>query len=125
MVSIPVTLAHGLKIGEVLVKNIEIGELTVKDLIDAGTEAERVIEGGGQFRLATSPAMAGMHMLRRQVKSVGQGQGAIPGPLTLEQLLSLDTEDFFTLQQAAARLDQAVYGVVEEATTRGRGDPAP
>lgn len=121
MARIPITLAHGLKIGEVLVKNIEIGELTVKDLIDAGTEAERVIEGGGQFRLATSPAMAGMHMLRRQVKCVG----TLPGPLTLEQLLSLETEDFFMLQQAAARLDQAAYGVVEEATTRGRGDPAP
>lgn len=122
MAEVNVTLAHGLKVGDDVVKDIVLGELTVADIIRAGEEGEKMIDHGGKFHLVQSPTLAGVAMLRLQVRKIG-GE---PGPMTMDQILALDTEDFFKLQGAAEALDSAqAEAVVEAASNRGRGAPAP
>lgn len=121
MAETTVTLKNGLKIGEVVHTEAVLREPTVADLIDAGTEAEQVVEMGGEAHLVRSPTVAGLLLLGRQVVRIG----AHPGPLTKGELIRLDTDDFLMLQAAADQLDAAASKrLAARIESRGRSDPA-
>ncbi len=116
-----VSLVHGLKIGETVHKEAVLRAPKVADLIEAGAQAERVVEINGEAHLARSPTLAGLLLLGRQVVRIGDH----PGPLGRVELLKLETEDFLLLQQAAEDLDSATAKrMAESLAQRGRSDPA-
>jgi phage FluMu protein gp41 len=116
-----ITLRQGLKIGDVVHTEAVLREPTVEDLIEAGMQAERVVEMGGEAHLVRSPTLAGLLLLGRQIVRIGDHKG----PLGRAELLRLDTDDFVDLQQAADRLDAAsAKRAAKGLDTRGRSDPA-
>ncbi|MEW4983067.1 MAG: phage tail assembly protein [Cycloclasticus sp.] len=120
---VEVPLEHGLKLGEAILKVATLRESTAGDVIEAQEEAEKLImvpdeNGQLQPQLVPSPTMVGVHVLRRQIKSIDD----VSGPLSLEQLKTLHPEDLNALQNMANKLDQAAEVVAEAIETRGRSD---
>lgn len=106
---------------EILHREAVLRELTTGDLVNAATEAEKVVLGDdGEYHLVQSPTLAGLHMLRRQIVRIGD----IEGPFEVGELLKLATPDFQALQAAADRLDAAAVQTLGETAGRGRDDPA-
>lgn len=96
-------------------------ELTPGDLINAGSDAEKVIRGDdGGYHLVQSPTLIGLHMLRRQIVRIGD----IEGPMEVADLLRLAMQDFDALQNAADNLDAAALKAMQTADERGRSEAA-
>lgn len=113
-----VTLTKGWKVGDTVHTVVELGELTAGDIIDAGTAAERVVFApGAGWVLVQSPTLAGIEMLARQIRRIGDLADL---PVTIDMLRKLDPDDLEDLQDAAAGLSQARVKTTE---ARGRGDP--
>jgi len=103
-------LRKGLKVGDTIHKECEIREAAGADIIDGSTEAEELRLTPGGWALVSSPALAEMHILRRQIVRIGDHEG----PLTLaelktsgEALKSATREDLARLPPVAEALDRA------------------
>ncbi|MEW5727719.1 MAG: hypothetical protein AB1918_07830 [Pseudomonadota bacterium] len=130
MATITITLPKGLKTlrhvqgaEAVEVRHTEavLRELTTGDMIAAAEAAEKCVLGDdGAYHLVQSPGRAGIELLCRQVVRIGE----VEGPLTLDELLKLEREDFVFLQAMASQLDNAGAEAMRGATERGRDHPA-
>lgn len=121
---LPVTLIHGLKIGETECKDVVLREASAGDVLDAQEAAERLMmvpnsDGGFEPMLVVSPSRVGVEVLRRQIVSIGD----LSGPLDLKLMHRLHPEDLNRLLAKSEQLDGAAVAQTQEgATQRGRGD---
>jgi phage FluMu protein gp41 len=124
-------LKHGLTLGEGAEvktrKHVTLRAPTAGDVIEAQEESEKLVyaadaAGNVQPTLVTSPALTGIHVLRRQLVKLDD----IHGPLDLSLLKKLHIEDFELIQAKAQELDaassQAARTASREVTQRGRND---
>lgn len=126
MATVPVTLTHGLKIGEDTLKDAVLREPTAGDIIEAQEEAEKLVytveDNGNRIvpTLVASPTMVGVHVLRRQIVKIGN----LSGPIELDMIKRLHPEDFGLLQAKADELDAATSAEIasREVAQRGRTD---
>lgn len=121
MATTTITLKHGLKLGEVPQLEAVLRQTDAGIVIDACSEAERLVLTDDGWQLVQSPTMVGAHSLRRQIVRIGE----IKGPLELSQLKLLHPEDFTALQAAAQALDSAALGAALKGVAQaGRGHAA-
>lgn len=124
-------LKHGLTLGEGgeqrTRKRIKLRAPTAGDVIEAQEESEKLVyatdaQGNVVPALVTSPALTGIHVLRRQIVRLDD----VHGPLDLVLLKKLHIEDFELIQAKAQELDaasgQAARTASREVTQRGRND---
>jgi len=118
MNKVSVLLVKGYKISDEVFKNAVIRSITAGDIIDSQVEAERLMQTEDGPELVTSPTLAGVHMLRRQILSIG----SVKGPLSIEEIKRLDPVDFNLLQVKAEELESASTKklIAEESVQRGR-----
>ncbi len=124
MSEVTVTLIHGYKVGNDILKETVIRPYTTADLIDAEEESEKLIAapmpcGGIEHKLVLSPALYGMNIFRRQVVRIGDADG----PFSINELKKkLHRDDFTLLQQKVDELDQAslAKSASRAVTQRGR-----
>lgn len=119
-------LGDGIMVGGTAYRNVVLKELTAGELIDAKLASEELrlvpvsLDEYGHTisepQLVVSPMKMAIETLRRQVVSIGK----ISGPLELDMLRKLSTEDFNLLLAGAEQLDQAAS--LEVAQKRGRSD---
>lgn len=115
--TVTVTLTHGIKVGDDILRDAVLRELTAGDLIDAQFEAERLVETKDGPQLVVSAVAMGLAVLRRQVVSVGD----LKGPLSISDLKKLSTADLGTLQHAADQFDAVFIGQLAGGAVAGRG----
>lgn len=97
-----ITLTDGIKVGEIIHKDVEFRDLTAGDILEANEEAERVVQlNDGTVSVATSAARLGMELLRRRITRFGE----IKIPLSLTELLKISEADLEALQDAVSELD--------------------
>lgn len=113
MANTVIPLRNGLKVGDATHKEAEIREVGAADVIDGSAEAEQLKLTPGGWALVSSPALAEMHILRRQILRVGDHKG----PLTLAELKQLSGHDLNLIRGAAEALDAAA---LQEVGERGR-----
>jgi len=107
MATLTIPLRDGLRVGEETHREAELREGTVADLIDATSEAERLVQTPeGEYQLVPSATLLGLHVLRRQIVRIG----GHAGPLTVGELRKLSAADLNALQAAALRLEAASLG---------------
>ncbi|HEY9200770.1 MAG TPA: phage tail assembly protein [Gammaproteobacteria bacterium] len=118
MAEINVLLINGYKLGDAVIKDVVIRDITAGDIIESQIEAERLVQTEDGPELVTSPTLAGVHMLRRQIVSIGD----IQGPISLHEIKRLDPVDFNLLQAKASELESACMKKAsgEAAVQRGR-----
>jgi len=118
MAIIDVPLIVGYKIGEDLLYDAKIRDITAGDIIESQVNAERLMQTENGPELVTSPTLAGVHMLRRQIVSIGN----VNGPLSLDEIYRLDPLDYNLLQSKAEELETAAMKKItaEENAQRGR-----
>lgn len=120
---ITVPLIHGLKIGEIVCKDVVLREATAGDVLDAQEAAERLMmvptQNGVEPMLVVSPSRVGVEVLRRQIVSIGD----VSGPLDLKLMHKLHPEDLNLLLAKSEQLDGAAVAQTQEGVAqRGRGD---
>ena len=122
MTRMTVELIDGLKVGEQTHIEVELGDITAGDIIDANQEAEQVrvvmVDGKPEATVIISPNLSAAHVLRRQIKKIGD----IDGPIAYEVIRKLSSGDFELL---LAKADQIAAAVAKEVARRGRGDARP
>jgi len=119
----PKELKHGLRLtlknGDdermEIYKTFEMREPTAGDVIDASEESEKLVTVKDGFEFVSSPALMGFHMLRRQIKKIGD----ISGPISVKNMRKLHPEDLEILQVAAENIDSATAGAI---ASRGRSE---
>jgi len=110
MSEVKVTLLHGYKLGESILKNAFIRPYNTADLMDAEEESEKLIsaptsDGVVEHKLVLSPALYGRNIFRRQIVRFDD----ISGPFEITELKkNLHPDDYALLQQKTDELDQAV-----------------
>ncbi|MFL1552501.1 hypothetical protein ACI77I_26030 [Pseudomonas sp. D47] len=122
MATIEFRLEHGLPFGKgddaQMQYDVTLRELNVGDLLAAQEEAEKVVATPDGYSLVISPTRVGIHMIRRQVASVG----CIKGPLSIGDINRLHADDLGLLNSKAGALEQAA---LKELESRGRSNTAP
>jgi len=123
MSEITVPLTHGLTVGKAVFKKAVLREPTAGDVIEAQEESEKLVttfdeKNKPQHEFIPSPTMVGVHVLRRQIKSIDD----CSGPLSLDNIKSLHPEDLSLLQEKANELENAAVKVVEEFESRGESE---
>ena len=125
MSRIKFNLNDGLSIGDDVLKDVVLREINAGDIIKASEESEKLVftpAGKGQPEpiLVSSPAMMGVHVLRRQIVSIGN----LNGPIDLHTLEKLSAEDFEILQNKANELEKAAVAELasQAVTHKGRSD---
>lgn len=125
MAQVSVTLKHGLKVGNDILKDAVIREPIAGDIIDAQVESEQLVyaltdKGRTEPTLVSSPALMGINVLRRQIVRIGD----LNGPLDLKQMRVLHPEDLALLNAKAEELDGVITAedASREVTQRGRSD---
>lgn len=118
-----VMLAHGLTVGDALLKEVVLREATAGDVLEAQEAAERLVfaptANGAEPVLVPSPSRVGVEVLRRQIVSIGD----VSGPLELKLLHKLHPEDLNLLLAKSDELDGAAVGQMSDgASQRGRDD---
>lgn len=103
MATIECKLEKGITVGGRTHRVAVLAEHDAGMVIDATAESERVVVVDGQPHLVSSPNSVGVHVLRRQIVSIGE----LKGPLEMEQLRLLSAEDLNRLQDHAERLEFA------------------
>ena len=103
MAATMVTLIHGLRVGESVLREAELRELTAGDILDAQDSAEKLVQTAAGPQLVASPARVGVELLRRQIVRIGD----VAGPVSLGEIRKLHPDDLELLQRAAAQLDAA------------------
>lgn len=116
MSRIDVTLSSGLKIGQTTEKEVTLREASAGDMIDATSDAEKVVMTPDGYQLVASPALVGIGVLARQIEKLGSFDGAV----TVSMLRGLTQADLAALQEAADKLDRAA---LEAVSKRGRNHP--
>ena len=116
-------LIHGLKVGDDLLKQVILREATAGDVIEAQEESEKLVtvldkDGNPEHVFVPSPTMVGVHVLRRQIKALGN----MSGPLSLDQVKKLNPEDLNLIQSKINDMEEAAAKAVEAINTRGRSD---
>ena len=101
MAATTVTLTHGLRVGDGVLREAELRELTAGDILDAQDAAEKLVQGAGGPQLVASPTRLGVELLRRQIARIGD----VAGPISLGEIRKLHPDDLELLQRAAAQLD--------------------
>lgn len=109
MAVIECPLEKGITIGNKTHRVAVLTEHNAGMTIEAGAESERVVMVNGQPHLVSSPNMVGIHVLRRQIVSIGD----LKGPLELEQLALLSNEDLNRLYEYADRLELAAAAAIQ------------
>ena len=109
-------LRDGLKVGETVHKECELREASAADVIDGSSDGEQLKITPGGWALLSSPALAEMHILRRQVVRIGDHKG----PLTLAEIKTLSAVDLTIIRAVAEGFDAAA---LQEVGQRGRDDP--
>jgi phage FluMu protein gp41 len=112
MATIKVMLTDGLTIGEEKHLEAELRAATAGDMIEATEESEKPVLTPDGYKILTSPTLAGIHTLRRQVVRIG----TYPGPLTMGEIKKLSSRDLDLLSSQAENLQGAV---IEGITERG------
>lgn len=124
MASIKGKLKHGYQVGNDTYHDYTIREATAGDVIEANEESEKLVvfpnaEGRPEPQFVPSPTMVGVHVLRRQIASIGP----ISGPFSLDQIKSFHPEDLNQLQAEAECLEGAEdTEALRAVAQRGRGD---
>lgn len=108
-------LRKGLKVGDTIHKECEIREPDGAAIIDGSIEAEELRMTPAGWMLVSSPALAEMHILRRQIVRIGDHKG----PLTLTELKLLSAFDLNLIRAAVEALDVTA---LQEVGERGRDD---
>ncbi|WP_299733986.1 phage tail assembly protein [uncultured Endozoicomonas sp.] len=98
-------------------RHVILRQLGAADVMDAMEASERVVPTPDGYQLVSSPARMGLELLRRQVKKLG----VMNGPLSLEDLRRLSSDDLSLLQAHVEALDTATAKEIE---SRGRVQPA-
>ena len=107
MAATVVTLIHGLRVGESVLREAELRELTAGDILDAQDSAEKLVQTAAGPQLVASPARVGVELLRRQIVRIGADRDAVAGPISLGEIRKLHPDDLELLQRTAAQLDAA------------------
>lgn len=124
MAKLNAKLEHGLKVGKDLLRDVVLREVTAGDIIEAQEEAEKLVYAVENNKLVptlvASPTLVGIHVLRRQIVSIGD----LGGPISLDLIKQLHPTDLDLLQKKADELDGAAEGEAasREVTQRGRDD---
>lgn len=92
---------------------VTLRDLTTGDVIDAQTEAEKLVIHNGEPVLVNSPTQFGYALLRRQIGKIGK----ISGPISMAQLRQLTSEDMEIINAYVDASDAANAKRVDE---RGR-----
>lgn len=128
MAQVTVTLTHGLKVGDDLLTSAVLREVMAGDVIEAQEESEKLVYAvqGDKIvpSLVASPTLVGVHVLRRQIVRLGDGDKAVHGPLELSLLKKLSPTDLDMLQAKANEMDEAMATEIasREVAQRGRTD---
>lgn len=109
MAKIDVQLEKGITVGDKTHRLAVLKEHDAGMVIDATSESEKVVVVGGQPHLVASPNLVGIEVLRRQIVKIGD----INGPIEIEQMRLLSSDDLSRLQDAADRLEFASMCVLE------------
>lgn len=116
-----VTLVHGYKVGETVLKEAVLREPNSADILDAQVDSEKLMKTEDGYEFVSSPALMGMHVLCSQIVSVGN----VNGPLSIDELKKFHPLDLNRLQETAEKLEAAMYKSASQAVTqRGRSDEA-
>jgi phage FluMu protein gp41 len=115
---IEIELEKGLRAGEIQHTKAIIRKPTAGDIIEATQESERVVATPDGWQLATSNALLGLNILRRQIEKIGD----LKGPFTLEMMKKLSGIDLDLLQTTAIALDEAMQKKIKAMTERGRSE---
>lgn len=122
MAKITIKLEHGLTIGKDVLREVVLREVTAGDIIEAQEESEKLVYAIENNKLVptlvASPTLVGIHVLRRQIVSIGD----IGGPIGMELIKQLKPVDLDLLQKKAEELDGAAEGEAasREVAQRGR-----
>ena len=124
MSEVKITLLHGYKLGESILKDAFIRPYNTADLMDAEEESEKLIlaansDGVVEHKLVLSPALYGRNIFRRQITRFDD----VSGPFGMTELKeNLHPDDYALLQLKADELDQAVAGkeAIKAVSQRGR-----
>lgn len=98
-----VTLKNGIKIGDERECRLTLKRLSVADIMDAEMASERAVNTPAGVMLLRSDAKMGFELIRRSVLKIGDFECG----LSLEQLRSLDEDDFKILSAAYKKLNKA------------------
>lgn len=124
MARITVTLKHGLTVGADVLKEVVLREVTAGDIIEAQEESEKLAYAMDGNKLVptfvASPALMGVHVLRRQIVRIGNLQG----PIELQDIKKLHPQDLDLLQKTADEMEAAAEAdaASREVAQRGRAD---
>jgi len=118
MSQIKFTLNEGLTLGEEALKEVVLRDVIAGDIIDASEESEKLVYTPEPVLIA-SPAMMGVHILRRQIVSIGN----VTGPIEVKLLGKLSAEDLELLQTKAEELESAAVAQVATQAVSQKGRP--
>lgn len=128
MAQVTIALNDGLKVGNDLLKSAVLRDVSAGDVIEAQEESEKLVYAvqGNKIvpTLVASPTLVGVHVLRRQIVRIGDGEQAVNGPIELSLLKQLSPTDLDALQAKANEMDEAMSAEIasREVAQRGRSD---
>lgn len=104
MVNIKVELKQGLKVGEVVHKDVEVRSMTAGDSILANERAEKAYYmPDGSIQVAASPNLVGKYLLLRRIVKLG----SLQPPLSEKELEALPYADYEYLISEIQKADKA------------------
>ena len=130
MATVKFTLATGITQGDTTHTSCVLCEPNAGALIAANEESEKVVmvpvaldDKGNAItepQLVISPSLISVHLLRRQIQSIGE----IKGPIEIEIFNKLTAKDLEAIQAKAAELDAAADNASRTVAQSGRQDRA-
>lgn len=130
MAQIEFTLETGISINGSAQIACVLCEPNAGHIVAANEESEKVVmvpvmldDNGAPItepQLVISPSLVSVHLLRRQIKQIGE----IKGPIEIEIFNKLSAKDLETIQGKAAELDQAANNASKAVAQVGRQDRA-
>lgn len=119
MAEISCTLYDGLAFGKDVLKEVVLREVTAGDVIEAQEESEKLVQGPGGPVLVSSPTLAGLGVLRRQVLRICD----VSGPLSLSDFKRMTVRDMNLLEAKARELEAATAAALARETGVGGDGP--
>ena len=130
MAQIEFTLDTGISIDGNAQTACVLCEPNAGQIVAANEESEKVVmvpvmldDNGAPItepQLVISPSLVSVHLLRRQIKQIGE----IKGPIEIEIFNKLSAKDLETIQGKAAELDQAANNASKVVAQVGRQNRA-
>jgi phage FluMu protein gp41 len=114
-------LIDGLRLGDIVLKNVTMRDAVAGDIIEAQEESERPVMTSEGWQLIASPAILAVNVMRRQIVSIDDNKG----PISLAEIKKLSATDLSLLQEKCDELDEAVANKLASraVTRRGRTEP--